>query len=95
MTFDLLFAVVQIPLALALVWRCSQVRQAVDGWMRDALLFVIACSACMIAWRLATLSVITDPLHRSAGGMGIQTLFIVAFIVLVSAIGKHSGQHNS
>lgn len=88
---DLLFAAVQIPLALLLVWRCARVRESSDGWMRDALLLVIACSACMIAWRLATLSLIGDPMYRITGGMGIQTLFIVAFLVLVSAIGKHDG----
>lgn len=95
MTLDLLFAAVQIPLAALLIWQCSKVRDVAEGWLRNALLFVIACSGCMIAWRLATLSLIGDPVYRINGGMGIQTLFLFAFLVLVSAIGKHSGQHKT
>lgn len=87
-----LFALIQIPLALALVWHCCQVRKRLGGWIRDSLTLVAACGGGMIAWRIATLMYVTDPADRAAGGMGVQTLFIVAVFLLVRAIGQLSAE---
>lgn len=87
MTTSLLFALIQIPMALGLTWHCCQVRRRVTGWIRDALTLVAACGGGMIAWRIATITAVPNIEDRAAGGMGMQTLFIVAVFLLVHAIG--------
>lgn len=92
MTTTLLFAFVQIPLALALVYHCCQIRRHIGGWIREALLLVAACGGGMIAWRIAALTVVPNVEDRAAGGMGMQTLFLVAVFLLVKAIGQLNDQ---
>lgn len=87
-----LFALIQIPLALALVWHCCQVRRRIDGWIRDVLTLVVACGGGMIAWRIASFTVVPSLEDRAAGGMGMQTLFLVAVFLLVHAVGQLNDQ---
>ncbi|WP_158701027.1 hypothetical protein [Phytohalomonas tamaricis] len=63
------------------------------GWISKALLAVIGCCVFFLGWRLATIGLILDPATRQAGGIGVQTLFIIAIFVLVSAIGSLSAQN--
>ena len=89
-TISITVAYLQIPIVILLAAHCIKVRHRVSGWISKAILSVIGCCVFFLGWRLATIDLITDPATRQAGGIGMQTLFIIAIYVLVSAIGSLS-----
>lgn len=105
MTPDSIFALIQIPLAAvtAILYgrqykhhgpvRYSHARWR--EWLISMVWLSIAAVSCgMVAWRLGTVSAVVAPGYRAAGGMAVQTLYQIVFLIAYVALRDQSGSKN-